>query len=202
MTRPKRPSTPASDVEARLIRSMEQAVAIAEGRAAPAQEYRMSARDFTAAEARPLSREWIASLRKRFELSQAVFARVLNVSAESVRAWEQGKRTPDGAALRLLELTEAHPEWVLEKVTPRANVVAPRTLPAVAQHAKGRFAPEPIAGMDIDVIATAGRHVHMHVSEPKNAGKSFVMAKPRNGGRTIKVRHDISETRQKGKPRD
>jgi DNA-binding transcriptional regulator YiaG len=33
-----------------------------------------------------------------------VFAQVLNVNPETVKAWEQGKRQPDGAASRLLEL--------------------------------------------------------------------------------------------------
>jgi len=54
----------------------------------------------------------IAALRATLGLSQPVFARALNVSPETVRAWEQGKRVPDGAALRLLEWARAHPEWV------------------------------------------------------------------------------------------
>lgn len=54
----------------------------------------------------------IAAFRASLGLSQPVFARALNVSPETVRAWEQGKRVPDGAALRLLEWARAHPEWV------------------------------------------------------------------------------------------
>ena len=46
----------------------------------------------------------------------------LNVSAETVRAWEQGKREPDGAALRLLQITEQHPEWIMETVSIRNRV--------------------------------------------------------------------------------
>ena len=59
----------------------------------------------------------IAMVRERLQLSQPVFAAALNVSPETVKKWEQGTREPDGAALRLLELVEAHPEWIAERVT-------------------------------------------------------------------------------------
>lgn len=39
-----------------------------------------------------------------FNMSQPVFASLLNVKAATVRAWEQGQRIPDGAAARLLEI--------------------------------------------------------------------------------------------------
>ena len=58
----------------------------------------------------------IARLRDRLRLSQPVFAEALNVSAETVKKWEQDTREPDGAAVRLLELAEAHPEWLLERL--------------------------------------------------------------------------------------
>jgi putative transcriptional regulator len=53
------------------------------------------------------------------ELSQPVFAAALNVSAETIRAWEQGKREPDGPTLRLLEVAEQHPEVFLDKLRKR-----------------------------------------------------------------------------------
>jgi putative transcriptional regulator len=61
----------------------------------------------------------IARIRDGLRLSQAVFAMALNVSPETVRAWEQGKREPDGAALRLLQIAEQHPEWIMETVSIR-----------------------------------------------------------------------------------
>jgi putative transcriptional regulator len=61
----------------------------------------------------------IARLRTRLELSQTVFAHALNVSPETVRAWEQEKRVPDGAALRLLQVAEKHPEVILEHIARR-----------------------------------------------------------------------------------
>jgi hypothetical protein len=47
---------------------------------------------------------------------QAVFARVLNSSPETVKAWEQGKRTPDGIALALLQVADEHPEALMSRV--------------------------------------------------------------------------------------
>lgn len=75
-----------------------------------------TARNAEVAPAPVFSRERIAAIRGRLELSQPVFAQALNVSADTVRAWEQGKRSPDGAALRLLQLADSHPQWVLEAV--------------------------------------------------------------------------------------
>ena len=46
----------------------------------------------------------------KLSVSQAIFAEMLGVSASSVRAWEQGKREPDGPARRLLQIAELHPE--------------------------------------------------------------------------------------------
>jgi putative transcriptional regulator len=57
-----------------------------------------------------LSGQDIASLRRRLRFSQAIFARYLNVSVRSVQAWEQGKREPEGAAMKLLEIAEEKPE--------------------------------------------------------------------------------------------
>jgi len=51
----------------------------------------------------------VQSLRKSMNLSQSVFAKLLNVSASSVRQWEQGKRHPTGATRVLLELLERSP---------------------------------------------------------------------------------------------
>ena len=51
----------------------------------------------------------IIAIRKQMNLSQTVFARVLNVSASSIRQWEQGKRKPSGSTKILLELLEKSP---------------------------------------------------------------------------------------------
>ena len=46
----------------------------------------------------------IKKVRKNLNLSQSVFAQVLNVSIASVRHWEQGLREPTGSTKVLLEL--------------------------------------------------------------------------------------------------
>jgi putative transcriptional regulator len=56
----------------------------------------------------------IVRIRKRLGVSQAVFARVLGVARDTEISWEQGRRTPSGPALRLLEIAERHPEHLLE----------------------------------------------------------------------------------------
>lgn len=44
--------------------------------------------------------------RIRGNYSQGVFAKVLNVSLNTVQAWESGDRNPNHAALRLLEIID------------------------------------------------------------------------------------------------
>jgi len=51
----------------------------------------------------------VQAVRKSMNLSQSIFAELLNVSASSIRQWEQGKRHPTGAARVLLELLERSP---------------------------------------------------------------------------------------------
>ncbi|MES9901787.1 MAG: helix-turn-helix domain-containing protein [Sedimenticola sp.] len=53
--------------------------------------------------------EEIQAIRKQMNLSQSVFAKLLNVSSSSIRQWEQGKRKPTGSTKVLLELLEKSP---------------------------------------------------------------------------------------------
>ncbi len=55
----------------------------------------------------------IKALRKRLGLSQADFAVTLGVAPNTVALWEQGRRRPDGAAAKLLQIVERTPEAVL-----------------------------------------------------------------------------------------
>jgi putative transcriptional regulator len=63
---------------------------------------------------KPLSADEIAGIRRRLNYSQAVFARVLNVSTKTVQGWEQGVREPSDAALKLLSIADKHPDILLE----------------------------------------------------------------------------------------
>ena len=55
------------------------------------------------------------SARQSVNLTQKEFARLLNVSVDSVQDWEQGRRSPRGAARTLLRVAQEHPE-VLEQL--------------------------------------------------------------------------------------
>lgn len=53
--------------------------------------------------------------RKSAKLTQVEFAELLDVSVDAIRDWEQGRRSPRGAARTLLRVAMAHPE-VLERL--------------------------------------------------------------------------------------
>jgi putative transcriptional regulator len=55
----------------------------------------------------------IAGIRQRLNVSQPVFAALLNVPLATARSWEQGKRKPSGAALRLLDMARQRPKILL-----------------------------------------------------------------------------------------
>ena len=56
----------------------------------------------------------IKSLRDRMNVSQVVFAAILNVPTVTAISWEKGRRKPTGAALRLLDFARKDPQRVLE----------------------------------------------------------------------------------------
>ena len=62
---------------------------------------------------KPLTPGQIRSIRQSFNVSQAGFARIINVSVNAVESWEQGVRRPREATLKLLAVAEKHPEVLL-----------------------------------------------------------------------------------------
>ena len=48
----------------------------------------------------------IKALRKRYDISQAVLAAVINISPSTVSKWEIGKKHPSGSSLKLLNLLD------------------------------------------------------------------------------------------------
>ena len=62
----------------------------------------------------PMSAKDVVSVRTRMRMSQAAFARVLNVSPRTVQAWETEARHPSDAALKFLSLAKRNPELLLE----------------------------------------------------------------------------------------
>jgi putative transcriptional regulator len=68
--------------------------------------------------------EELSELRNASGMSQAVFARMLNVSTKTVQSWEQGHRKPSQAALRLIQVFRRDPSGLLEIVGMSAPLVA------------------------------------------------------------------------------
>jgi DNA-binding transcriptional regulator YiaG len=62
---------------------------------------------------KPLSPGQIRAIRQSFNVSQAGFARIINVSVNAVESWEQGVRRPREATLKLLSVADRHPEVLL-----------------------------------------------------------------------------------------
>ena len=60
--------------------------------------------------------EELTKLRLASGMSQAIFARMLNVSTKTVQSWEQGHRKPSQAALRLIQVYRHNPSGLLEVV--------------------------------------------------------------------------------------
>ena len=83
-----------------LTRSSRQAGAIARGERKPARRHE-------------LTPSRILAVRERSGLSQAQFARLLNVSVKTLQNWEQARREPTGPAKALLRIVEREPAAAL-----------------------------------------------------------------------------------------
>ena len=100
-----------SDLGKEIIQGLEEAIAYERGELpdVPTERVEITARRANASSPPEFDAARVFNVRSSLNLSQPVFAAVLNVSPETVRAWEQGKRVPDGAAARLLEVAEEEP---------------------------------------------------------------------------------------------
>ena len=65
------------------------------------------------AQARQDAARFVRRVRKRLGLSQAEFSSRIDVSVNTIRNWEQGKRCPTGAAKSLLKVLNQAPEAAL-----------------------------------------------------------------------------------------
>ena len=83
-----------------LVTSIREAGAIHRGE-------RKAARRFEVAESK------VQAVREKAGLSQAQFARLLNVSVKTLQNWEQARRQPTGPAKALLRIVEREPAAVL-----------------------------------------------------------------------------------------
>ncbi len=62
----------------------------------------------------PADRALVAEARAKTGLSQDKFALLLGISARTLRDWEQGRRSPSGAAKTLLRIAAKHPKVLRE----------------------------------------------------------------------------------------
>jgi putative transcriptional regulator len=81
----------------RLIKGLEEAVAVAKGKARPAKIY---------------GDVDVAKIRAKLKLSQSEFADLLDVSKRVVQDWEQRRKAPSGAARSLLRVAQKMPAAV------------------------------------------------------------------------------------------
>ncbi len=63
---------------------------------------------------KPLKPADIRALRASLNASQALLARLLNVSSNAVESWEQGIREPRQATLKLLHIAKKNPSVLLD----------------------------------------------------------------------------------------
>ncbi len=78
--------------------NLKEAVKIAKGASTPKSVYVV------------LSPTEIKAVRTSVNMSQAVFARSFQLSLDTIKGWEQGKRKPDAGATNYLRMIRADPE--------------------------------------------------------------------------------------------
>ena len=82
-----------------LMESMRQAVSISKGEMVPTRTFVFSSIN-------------VKEVRKKTNKNQEEFADMIGVKVGTLRNWEQGRRKPDGAALSLLKIVAANPNYV------------------------------------------------------------------------------------------
>jgi putative transcriptional regulator len=87
-----------------LIQSANEALAIAKGEAKEAGAYVPETLD-------------VATIRKKYKLSQEAFAHRFGLAVGTVRDWEQRRRSPDRAALVLLAVIDREPNAIIRALS-------------------------------------------------------------------------------------
>ncbi len=72
-------------------------------------------------------------MRAALNASQALFARLLNVSSNAVESWEQGIRQPRQATLKLLHIVRKDPECAAPLTPHRESSGAVNSLETIAK---------------------------------------------------------------------
>lgn len=96
-----------SSAFSKIAAGLEDAIAYRHG------ERQLTVRDVELKPPPPMGAKEVLAVRARMRVSQAAFARILNVSPRTVQAWETNARRPSDAALKLLAVAKKHPEALL-----------------------------------------------------------------------------------------
>lgn len=88
-----------------LVESVREGGAILRGQASPSRKFMVDDTD-------------VKQIRTNYHLSQAQFASLLGISVATLQNWEQGRRSPKGAARVLLQVAAKHPDVVWQVVQP------------------------------------------------------------------------------------
>lgn len=75
----------------------------------------MKARNF--ARATEVAVNEVVQARQSTGMSQSEFASALSISKRTLQEWEQGRRSPSGAAQALIRIARKHPEVVREALS-------------------------------------------------------------------------------------
>jgi putative transcriptional regulator len=75
----------------------------------------MKARNFARVTEVPVNE--VVEARQSTGLSQAEFASALSISKRTLQEWEQGRRSPSGAAQALIRIARKHPKIVREALS-------------------------------------------------------------------------------------
>jgi putative transcriptional regulator len=94
--KPGKQKSPGEELGAKLLKSVRE----------------MKAREF--ARVTKIDVNEVVEARQSTGLSQAEFASALSISRRTLQEWEQGRRSPSGAAQALIRIARAHPEVIRE----------------------------------------------------------------------------------------
>ncbi len=71
----------------------------------------------TFARVTPVAVNEVVEARQSTGMSQAEFASALHISKRTLQEWEQGRRSPSGAAQALVRIARRHPDVLRESLT-------------------------------------------------------------------------------------
>ena len=94
--KPGKQKSPGEELGAKLLKSVRE----------------MKAREF--ARVTKIDVNEVVEARQSTGMSQAEFASALSISRRTLQEWEQGRRSPSGAAQALIRIARAHPEVIRE----------------------------------------------------------------------------------------